>query len=69
MLWPGLSPNLDVACTCEHRTSEMRYFNAGTHEITLGLRFNNRFSIVCPEFLWQVARREFACKKVVRVWL
>lgn len=52
MLRLALSQGLDVAYTYEHRTSEVRYFNTGTHEITLGLRLNNRFGIVCPEFLW-----------------
>ena len=52
VLGMALSPNFTINYAYEYPLSTIKSVSAGSHEILLGFRFNNRAAIYCPPMGW-----------------
>ncbi|MCC9138418.1 type IX secretion system membrane protein PorP/SprF [Pontibacter silvestris] len=43
---------LDVSYSYDFAISEMSSINSSSHEVVVGLKFNNPSKIVCPKYMW-----------------
>lgn len=48
----NISPLLEVGYSYDAVTSELRHASAGSHEIVLGLKLQNRGKAICPQWMW-----------------
>jgi type IX secretion system PorP/SprF family membrane protein len=48
----NISPLLEVGYSYDAVTSELRQASAGSHEIVLGLKLQNRGKAICPQWMW-----------------
>ncbi|GAB3829705.1 PorP/SprF family type IX secretion system membrane protein [Pontibacter rugosus] len=48
----NVSHLLDVGYSYDVATSELNKVSAGTHEVTVGFKLNNRGKIICPTWMW-----------------
>lgn len=48
----NISPLLEVGYSYDAVTSELRHASAGSHEVVLGLKLQNRGKAICPQWMW-----------------
>lgn len=48
----NVSHLLDVGYSYDVTTSELNKVSAGSHEVTVGFKLNNRGKIICPTWVW-----------------
>ncbi|WP_192822539.1 type IX secretion system membrane protein PorP/SprF [Rufibacter sp. LB8] len=47
-----VSPLLDFGYSYDLNTSDLNATNAGSHEILVGFKLNNKRNIICPQWIW-----------------
>lgn len=52
MLGLYLNHMLDVSYSYDTPVSELQSVNAYSHEIVVGVKFNNPYKILCPKYIW-----------------
>jgi type IX secretion system PorP/SprF family membrane protein len=48
----NISPLLDLGYSYDAVTSELRHASAGSHEVVLGVKLQNRGKAICPQWMW-----------------